>query len=196
VLSEKTIEQHLGGIYLPTRIKVTRAAASHKRQRPERVSVSNPSSDLSSDSDSGWSGGSGPESIQTEAFEIQVGKIELEQPCIEPDTVNQSTVIDNPQIISDAEEGDFEQVVQDTWSGCHSRVDDYESNTEVEDFDKDKDSDSDVDSEFDWGERGMRNGLEMDDLIDEDFQHIIAEFGVLTFPYCFSGRCKPNTTTI
>jgi hypothetical protein len=31
------------------------------------------------------------------------------------------------------------------------------------------DTDSDVDSEFEWEGSGMRNGLGMEDLVDEDF---------------------------
>jgi len=128
VLSEKTIERHLGGTYLPTRIKVTRAAASsHKRRCPKPIPVSNPSSDLSSDlssdpsdlsSDSSDAESTNAESRQTGAFEIQVGGIELEQPCIEPDTVNDT--VNDSQVISDTEEDDLEQIAQESWSGHHS----------------------------------------------------------------------------
>jgi len=188
VLSEKTIERHLGGTHLPTRIEVTRtAASSHKRWCPEVISVSNPSSDLSSDSSDLSSDSSDAESTQTGAFEIRVGMIELEQPHIEPDTVND--IVNDSQVRSDTEEDALEQIVQESWSGHHSRVDDYESDTEAEDFNEDSalprqikggDSDSDLDSEFEWKDTGMHNGLELDDLIDEDLQRIIAEFGVLT----------------
>ena len=83
---------------------------------------------------------------------------------------------------SAAGSNDFEEMIQDTWSGCRARVNDYESDTESEDFNKDaasRDSVSDVDSEFDSPEMGTRNGLEIDDLVDENFQCLIAEFGVL-----------------
>ena len=49
-----------------------------------------------------------------------------------------------------------------------------------------RDSDSDVDSEFESPEMGTHHGLDMDDLVDEDFQHLIAEFSVSVLSHCFT----------
>ena len=91
------------------------------------------------------------------------------------------------------------------WSGQRSRHDDHESETTEDSDESDEDSilphqkgalphqnnasdadrDSDMDSEYEWKEPGSRNGLEMDDLVDEDFQRIIAQFGVLSLSFSY-----------
>ena len=80
-------------------------------------------------------------------------------------------------------------ITQDTWSGHCAQVDDYVySDTEDEDFEDDqphRTDTSDKDFDFDFEEEmGTCKGLGTDDLIDEDFQQIIAEFGVSNFHSC------------
>ena len=58
ILSEKTIERHLGGKHLPTRIQVTHSqtySSSHNRRRPQSLSASDSGNDLSTDISSGSS---------------------------------------------------------------------------------------------------------------------------------------------
>ena len=202
ILSEKTIERHLEGTYLPTHIKVARAAAApHKRCCSEKrpiTSSSNLSSDLSSDSDDLSSDSSVDDFGQSGGSEAGEAELELEtvndaQAGSDPGNVNGTCAGSGAgaQAGSAAGSNDFEEMIQDTWSGCRARVDDYESDTESEDFNEDaasRDSVSDVDSEFDSPEMGTRNGLEIDDLVDEDFQCLIAEFGALLLFHHFTSH--------
>ena len=198
VLSEKTIERHLEGTYLPTHIKVARAAAApHKRPRSEKTHISTSSSDLSSDLSSDSSDISSDSTVDDfgPSGRSEAGEVELEL-----ETVNNAQTGSDPRNVngtwagsdagaragSAAGSDNLEEIIQDTWSRRRARVDDYESDTESEDFNEDadsRDSGSDVDSEFESPEMGTRNGLEMDDLVDEDFQRLIAEFGALALSH-------------
>ena len=191
-LSEKTIERHLGGTYLPTHIKVTCAAAAPHRSEKQPVSTS--SSDLSSDSDSSCLS-SVDDEVELEPDNAEIGS--------DPGNVDGTWAGSDAGTQAGPATGPvarLEEMVQDTWSGHCARVDDYESDTESEDFNEhangrdsdsderdldsdERDSDSDVDLEFDLPEMGTRNGLEIDDLVDEDFQRLIAEFGALVLSH-------------
>jgi hypothetical protein len=209
VLSEKTIERHLGGTYVPNRIKITRAAASSQHRARSSYGSKNNSGSISSNSSEGDSSdrahyhskkksgsissdssegdSSDAESTKTASGTVEIGNgaIERPSPLIEHDTVN--VTYDESHVISDTDEGGPVPTLQDTWSGRRSRNDDYEPDTDEEHSNEEgyhqingSDSDSDIDSasEFNWKEMGGRNGLEMDDLVDEDFQRIIANFGM------------------
>ena len=163
ILSEKTIEQHLSGTHLPTRIKVTHATA-------HLDFVNNLLGDLSSDDfdDSRDSRGLGIESSDANVLDINILST-VDEPNNEPDaphiniTVNES---DAPCI----------NIIQDTWSGHHAQVNDYiDSDTEDEDYEDDQPHQTDSseeDFDFDFQEEGMGmcNGLGTDDFINEDFQ--------------------------
>jgi hypothetical protein len=99
----------------------------------------------------------------------------------QPDAERHACVEDSE---SDAKAGGLERIIQTTWSGCRSQVDEYESDAEDEDYEENtsppmtnaRHADSEIDSEFEWDGMGKRNGLGMDDLVDEDLERIIAEF--------------------
>jgi hypothetical protein len=80
--------------------------------------------------------------------------------------------------ILDTDEDDLAQIVQETWFSNCSQENFYDSDDEDEsDIDTGNivDPDSDLESGFEGKE--THNGLEMEDLVDEDIQRIIAEFG-------------------
>ena len=172
ILSEKTIERHSSGTHVPTCITVTiaSAAATQKRAKTECEPFdSGDKSDLEIlDFHQSEDPGTGPMDA-------------LEQDHTGPsDAVNQ---------VNDAKTGEIKKVIQNTWSGCRSRVEEYESDAEDEDFEDDVpqamvDSDSDIDSEFEGEVMGIRDGLGIDELVDEDLQRIIAEFSPSSILLC------------
>lgn len=202
ILSEKTIERHLGGKHLPTRIQVTHSQAyssSHKRRRPQSLSASDSGNDLSTDISSG-------SSISSDIkFTLSHHPTHSHHPDIEPEPVGSDSRsqagtdkhLFDSHVISpagtDTEEDNVPKIVKDTWSGRRSHVEDYHSDSEDDDFNKHTfpqqgkptHSASESDSEFEWNETGMRNGLEMEDLVNEDFERIIAQFGAFPFYFCF-----------
>jgi hypothetical protein len=188
VLSEKTIQRHLGGTYLPTHIKVTRAAATpHKRHHSEKRAVSTSSFDLSGDISSDSSNLS---SAQVESDPRNVNGSEPELEHLE-EIIPEADAGTQARSAAGSDDLELEEIIEQTWSGRRARVDDYESDTESdtdsEDFNEEganssdsstgsESSDEDLDSES--PEIGTRNGLGMDDLVDEDFQRLISEFSV------------------
>lgn len=173
ILSEKTIERHLTGTHLPTRIKVTHASAAAYLDSVDDLS-GDLSSILGNDSDDSKDfGGSDIEATH--------GAIVLD--------------IDELPTVNDPDPSTVD-IVQDTWSGCHAQVNDYlDSDTEDEDFEDNQPHQTDMsdeESDFNFQEEGMgmRNGLGTDDLIDEDFQRIIAEFCASIFLFCYSAHFK------
>jgi hypothetical protein len=180
VLSEKTIDRHVSGTHLPTCIKVTHASAAQKRAKFSGNLSNDFLGDLSGDSSGNDLGDSDLDSEPdfTETGSDPVG-VEL-VPALHSPRINEHTVdptwFENDE--NDAESKELREILETTWSGCRSRVDEYaESDAEDEDFEEDEDSDPDPDPDFEWEEAGKRNGLGMDELIDEDLQRIIAEFG-------------------
>jgi hypothetical protein len=164
-LSEKTIERHASGTHVPTRINVTLAvAASQERAR----FLGNLSGDLSGDSSDLDESTTHPDDYEDHHYDGWDG-----EPG--PDPPN---VADHPHNHNhDAEAGGLEIFIQKTWSGCRS-----DSEDEDEEDGRVQDSDSlGEESEFEWEEKGIRDHLGIDDLIDEDLQRVIAEFSTHLF---------------
>ena len=180
ILSEKTIERHASGTHVPTRINVTIAAAAQKRANFE----------LSKDVFSDLSG----DSSDLDSQDLNTDPVHFHEPGVAmPDDEDRYAVDEDPLGFDgiDVEARRLEDIIQNTWSH-RSRVDDYDSDdSESEDEDEEcrdfegnanaSDEDSDIEGE------GMRNGLGMNDLVEEDLQRIIAEFSTpFTFPFSFS----------
>jgi hypothetical protein len=193
ILSEKTIERHLGGNHVPNRIKVIRAAASsHNHGGPPHKtnSLSDPSSDDSSDDPTGsdlssdlstvFSDSSDGEDAQTDGLELQGGSI---NPPFNPPFNDLENINDRSD--NGMDKPDLAEIIKETWSGRRSEMDNLDSDTDTDDSLPHQNDESDSDSDLDWKEPGMRNGLDIDDLVNEDFQRIIAEFGVYPISYCF-----------
>ncbi|KIM39918.1 hypothetical protein M413DRAFT_29075 [Hebeloma cylindrosporum] len=181
ILSEKTIERHVSGTHIPTRIKVTHAEAAHKRARFTSNLSSDPLGDLSGDSDGNESFESDSESMLDDVLPREGPSDLTPQPDFEPAPVNTADVDANRGTGPEREE--LEGTIRDTWSGRRARVEDYESDPEDEDFEEDvsrsqspENSNSDQESEFEWEGMRIPSGLGLDDLVDEDLQQIIAEF--------------------
>ena len=180
ILSEKTIERHLGGTHVPNRIQVTRAAAS---SHPHSLNPINSYDDLSSDVASDASGVSSNVSPSVSS-DHESKDVTIVAPL--NDINPPFNDIDPP--FNDPVNDELAEIVRNTWSG--RRGDNYDEDTEDEDT-EDEDyhgspiddimpnEEHDSDAEFELGsdETGMRNGLGLDDLANEDFQRIIAEFG-------------------
>jgi hypothetical protein len=199
ILSEKTIERHLGGNHVPNRIKVIRAAASsHNHGGPphktnslsDSSSDDSTGSDLSSDLSTVFSDSSDDEEAQLDGLEIQGGSF---IPPINPpinDLENINPPFDDLENINDRSDNgmdkpDLAEIIKETWSGRRSKMDHLDSDTDADDSLAHQNDESDSDSDLEWKEPGMRNGLDIDDLVNEDFQRIIAEFGVYPISYCF-----------
>ena len=176
LLSEKTIARHALGTHVPTRINVTLATAAAARKRAKYDSSSD--NGLISDLDS--------------EPEIHGSQLSDDQgPINDPDGDYPTCVGDDehPTFVKGEESG-LKKIIHDTWSGTRSRVDEYESDEEDQDFEENSshsmaDPDSDMESDFEGDGMGFRNGLAMEDLVDEDLQRIIAEFCELFFHYCY-----------
>ena len=67
----------------------------------------------------------------------------------------------------------LDDILQKSWAECLPEVDEDESD------EKGDSSESNDGREWgsEWGGEGIYNGLGRDDLIEEDFQWLIAEFG-------------------
>jgi hypothetical protein len=157
-LSTKTINRHAAGKHVPTRITVTLAAL-------KEGNLETSDSDASTDNLSG------------DFNQFDPPDNDADPPtCIQVEDRQSET---NP--------GGLPEIIQKAWCGSRSRLDEYQSDLEEEDFDDneapdgDAEADSEGDSEFDWQENGIRNGLGQDDLVDEDLQRVISEFGRLFF---------------
>ena len=117
-------------------------------------------------------------------MQVEVGEIDnqmrLESGEIENSGDNSGKIDNEPEPV---------QGIQDTWSGRWSVIVDYKTDSEPDDFDEggnfDERGKTDSYSEFHWKETGMRNGLEIDELVNEDFQRIIANFGKFSLHYRF-----------
>jgi hypothetical protein len=175
-LSEKTIERHSSGTHVPTRINVTLAAAARKRTNIVLVDYL---SDASTDStDLGFSISDlddkqhSPGPNAEHAFELE--------PAVDLNTADEDDR-DHTRV----EEGQFNaKMLQDSWPACRSHVDSDAEEDVLEGKDDSGDSDSDLDLGSDWEGEGIRNGLAMDDLVEEDLQRLIAEFSASFFFIC------------
>ena len=170
ILSEKTIERHASGTHVPTRIFVKLAGASQKHADVELSSEI--VGDLSQDS-------------SDVEYSLQVNDAEK----FPKRSSDQGLLIDEDGHPEEEEahgfdDHDLEEIVQNMWSGRQATVEDYESDDEEEDFDG-SDNASEPDSDLESEQMGFRDGLWMDDLVDEDFQRVIAEFGVFFFDSSF-----------
>lgn len=170
LLTKKTIKRHASGAHVPTRITVTLAA--HKQANPET-------------SDSDASGGDSGD--LSGDFNPADGPIPLDA----------DTPADAPACIpveehdqSEAKAGGLPELVRNAWGGSRSRLYEYQSDMEEEDFyekgsqakpDEDGDTDTEGGSEFEWEERGIRKDLGIDDLVEEDLQRVISQFGAFIF---------------
>ena len=185
LLSEKTIDRHLAGKHVPNKIKVTRAAAySCNQDHGSAHNTSGRSSDFEISTDvssevsgevfsEGFSDVSGDFRNSADPDPIQTGNFDSGIPFDEAETAN-----DVGEESRAAEKVDFVKVVQETWSGRRTTIEVEESDTDgEEDPIRYEDTDSELDLDIAAEETGLRNGLGMDDLIDEDFQRIIANFG-------------------
>ena len=168
VLSEKTIERHSSGSHVPTRINVTlAAAAAHKR-----TNVDENFSGYSTDS---------TERDSTDSTEPNFPVPRLEpQLQLDPKRHRELSVDWNPaeEEDCDGEKDDGESrmlddILQKSWAECLPEVDEDESDEEGDS----SESDDGRESGSEWGGEGIYNGLGRDDLIEEDFQRLIAEFG-------------------
>ena len=189
ILSEKTIERHSSGTHVPTRINVTLAAAA--RKYPNHVLVDY-LSDASTDStDLGFSVSDlddnphpGPAVARNHAPgpnpEAAEHAYELE-PAVDLNTADEDDR-DHTRV----EEGRFNaKMLQDSWPARRSHVDsDAEEDFFLEGKDDSGDSDSDLDFGSDCEGEGIRNGLAIDDLVEEDLQRLIAEFSAPFFFFC------------
>ena len=171
ILSEKTIEHHATGSHVPTRIFVTLTAASQKQADVEL------SSDIVGDL------------LSRDSSEVEYSLQENDPENSSERSFDRNLVINEDPL--PPEEGahgfynpkldlNLEEIVQNTWSGRRATVEDYESDDEEEEFDG-NDNASEPDSDLESERMGFCDGLGMDDLVDEDFQRIIAEFGVFFF---------------
>ena len=172
ILSEKTIERHSSGSHVPTQINVTLAAAA--AQKRTNVDVF---SDLYEDF-SGYSTDS-TERDSTDSPEFPVPQLKP-QLQLDPKRHRELSVDWNP-----AEEEDYDvekddgnsrmldDILQKSWAECRPQVDEDESDEEGDS----SESDEGRESGSEWGGEGIYNGLGRDDLIEEDLQRLIAEFG-------------------
>jgi len=185
-LSEKTIEQHLSGTHIPTHIKVTLAEAAQKRMWLSGNFSGDLLGDISDDPN-----GNDLDFLHSD-LESTYSDVLLEQEHPDPDLQDPLPDI-HPACANteaDADLEDLEETVRNTWKWA--RVDDYESDEEddgIEDAPQPQpqtsmgNSDSDPESEFEWEGMEIPHGLGMDDLVDEELQCIIAEFGELFFSF-------------
>jgi len=194
-LSEKTIERHASGNHILTHIKVTHA---QKRARFSENLSSTLLGDLSgkddlesldSDLESTHSDAGSDADLEELEETIRYTWSDRVEDYDESDTEDVDTTVNEPG-------APRVNITQDTWSGRRARVDDYvDSDTEDEDDQPRRTDTSDEDFDFDFEEEmGTCNGLGMDDLIDEDFQRIIAEFGASNFLSCVTTTYSDNTT--
>ena len=164
ILSEKTIEHHAAGTHVPTRINVTLVGAAQKHELSSDILA-----DLSGDSSD----------IDIESSGLDFGSEKSPAPA-SPAAIFFAADEDRLDVVEPEIDHELEEIVENTWSGRRATVEDYESDDEEEDYEGNNDA-SEPDSEREWEQMGVRNGLEMDDLVDEDFQRIVAEFGALLF---------------
>jgi hypothetical protein len=190
-LSQKTIERHSSGTHVPTRINVTLAATARKRPN---IDPENYLSDDSTDStDLAFSLSDLDDKPNPEAALARnpaqeyppephpEHALELE-PAVDWNTADE---------LEDAYEGRFDaetllldNMLRDSWSTCRSQVDSDDEEENFEGKDDSGDSDSDLDLGCDWEGDGIRNGLAMDELVEEDLQRLIAEFSAPFFFIC------------
>jgi len=114
VLSEKTIERHLEGTYLPTHIKVACAAAApHKRPCSEKTHISTSSSDLSSDLSSDSSDISSDSTVDDfgPSGRSEAGKVELEL-----ETFNNAQTGSDPRNVNGTWAGSLDLLLDPTTS--------------------------------------------------------------------------------
>jgi hypothetical protein len=181
LLTEKTIERHASGTHVPTRINVTLAFAAAAQKQTKFLN--------------NLSGDSSANGLDSDLESTLAHKSDLESVDPDPTTnaadADHHTFDDNHTFDdkSHAKTENVEKIVQSTWLRCRSRDDEYES--EVEDTEESEEdgsrpktnavaTDSDIDSEYEGEGMRIRNGLGMDDLIDEDLQRIIAEFSAFS----------------
>jgi hypothetical protein len=167
-LSKKTINRHASGAHVPTRITVTLAA--HKQANLESSESDSSTCDLSGDSD-----GYDPHPLVIPAD----GEV--------TEDLNTGTW----NTLDEDQHGGLPEIIQKAWSRSRNAPNEYNSDDEDDHLnqnavennentaengsqpmagaDMGADTDSDVDSEFEWEGSGMRNGLGMEDLVDEDF---------------------------
>jgi hypothetical protein len=175
VLSEKTINRHASGTHVPTRITVTLASSGPQNHEDHDFSGSEDSDDHPVDT---------PRSRPSDAFDPT---------ALDPDALDLDPLAWTEESQSDEKGEGLPSIIQETWSGCRSRVDEYQSDADEDDFDEngsqpmsDTDTDTFPESEFEWEASRMCNGLGMNDLIDEDLQHIISEFCELFISFVFT----------
>jgi hypothetical protein len=181
ILSEKTIERHASGTHVPTRINVTLAVAAQDQAKFQGKAKFQGNLDVSEDPD--LSGDSSDLDSTTHPDPTNAdhhGEPELH--LHHDDDVGDGEPERGPTNAADHphnHDAQIDTIIQKTWSGWRSDTEDededYEGNGRV------LDPDSDEESDFEWEEKGQRNRLGIDDLIDEDLQRIIAEFSTL-FP--------------
>ena len=174
ILSEKTIERHASGSHVPTRINVTLAAAAaapSQKHADLKLSsmgdISGSSSDEESDICDVESSGMDIGHETTTGYHVQVG--------LDTRVDEDPQYVDPPHFEEPEHDLELEEIVHNTWSGRRATVEDYESDDEEDDIEGNEfvpEPDPDIETEG----MGERYGLEMDDLVDEDFQRIIYEF--------------------
>ena len=196
LLSEKTIERHLGGRHVPNRIQVTRAAASsHPHSLNPTDSIGDLSSDVASDVSDVSSDVSSVSSdhSQDKSSAVEIKRVTVVPPFndINPPFNNINPPFNDPETNLDGDlanidppfndpdttsnlDADLAEIIQNTWS--RRRVDNYDEDTEDGSLIDDEEHDSDLEFELGSDETEMRNGLGLDDLVNEDFQRIISEF--------------------
>ena len=176
ILSEKTIERHASGTHVPTRINVTLATAARKRTNIDIFS--DPIDNISgSSSDS-------TERDTPDSPELNSPVPELYSPVpelkLDPQQHRLPSVDWNPAYeeedvgSDDGQSRLLDDILKRSWSACRPQVDRYDSDSE-EDGDGSESYDME-DSGSDWGGEEFFNGLGREDLIEEDFQRVIAKF--------------------
>jgi hypothetical protein len=183
LLSEKTIERHASGTHVPTRITVTLAS-----QKQANLKVPLPcDGDILGDLSSDWGGS---DSVVADDLHVIAGELHAEDGRLAADDGDEGLAAEDGGLAAedDTAGGDdaaggglgVEEILRNTW---RTRVGEFDSDVEDEDFEEKNTSDLESETDSDWEGRdpGICNGLGMDDLVDEDLQRILAEFSASFF---------------